>query len=386
VPPTKPSLELLRSITDESVLRLLMEEGRMTRAEIAVRTGISKTTISESMRRLGAAGMVVDTGERTSGRGRSGLYYALAEGMGCALVASISPAGVVAEAVDAVGHVVARAELPLERAAGKARAAEVLGAAARQVRDAAPGDVRASVVSAADPVDRHTGRLVQLPDAPFLVGDLDPVAILASEVGGEVLVDNDVNWAARAERQSGSAVDVDDFVYVHLGEGLGCAVVSDGKVRRGHRGVAGEIAHVLTRGPSGSTVPFTEVFAELGLRRPGSTAIDVDALRAAVQRDDALAERVVSGLADAVSGVLMAAIAFGDPQLVVLGGSWAGLRPFVEALHERTGTWPRRLPVEVSALPEAPELVAARGQAVEMLRSAIVETAREGTVPSERRE
>ncbi|HEX2550145.1 MAG TPA: winged helix-turn-helix transcriptional regulator, partial [Nocardioidaceae bacterium] len=162
MPPTKPSLELLRSITDESVLRLLMEEGRMTRAEIAVRTGISKTTISESMRRLGAAGMVVDTGERTSGRGRSGLYYALAEGMGCALVASISPAGVVAEAVDALGHVVARAELPLERAAGKARAAEVLGAAARQVRDAAPGDVRASVVSAADPVDRHTGRLVQL--------------------------------------------------------------------------------------------------------------------------------------------------------------------------------------------------------------------------------
>lgn len=383
MPPTKPSLELLRSITDESLLRQLMEAGRMTRAEIAVRTGISKTTISESMRRLAAAGIVVDTGERTSGRGRSGLYYALAEGSGCALVAGISPAGVVAEAVDAGGRVVARADLPLGRAAGKARAAEVLGTAVRQVRDAAPGAVRASVVSAADPVDRDTGRLVQLPDAPFLVGDLDPVAVLASEVAGEVLVDNDVNWAARAERDSGSAVDVDDFVYVHLGEGLGCAVVSDGEVRRGHRGFAGEIAHVMTRGSTGAAVPFTQVFAELALRRPGSTAIDVEALSAAVQGGDAHAERVVGVLADAVSGVLMAAIAFGDPELIVLGGAWARLPAFVETLHERMERWPRRVPVEVSSLLDSPELVAARRQAVEMLRSAIVETAREAAVPAE---
>ena len=37
------------------------------------------------------------------------------------------------------------------------------------------------------------------PDAPFLVGDLDPASLLAAAVDGPVLVDNDVNWAARAE-------------------------------------------------------------------------------------------------------------------------------------------------------------------------------------------
>ena len=371
-------------MTDESVLRLLMEEGRMTRAEIAVRSGISKTTISESMRRLGTAGMVVDTGERTIGRGRAGSYYSLADGSGCALVASISPAGVVAEAVDAVGRIVARADLPLDRSAGEARASASLTAAVRRVRDTAPGEVRVSVVSAADPVDRSTGRLVQLPDAPFLVGDLDPVAAVGSVVGGDVLVDHDVNWAARAERQSGSAVDVDDFVYVHLGEGLGCAVVSDGEVRRGHRGLAGEIAHVVTRGPSGRAVPFTEVFAELDLRRPGSTAVDVDALSAVVQGGDALAERTSGALADAVSGVLLAALAFSDPQLIVLGGPWAARLPvFLEALRLRIEAWPRTVPVTLASLLESPELVGARMQALEMLRSAIVETARESSVPAE---
>jgi predicted NBD/HSP70 family sugar kinase len=42
---------------------------------------------------------------------------------------------------------------------------------------------------------------------------------------------------------------MDDFVYLYLGEGLGCAVVSDGEVRRGHAGLAGKISHLITAGP-----------------------------------------------------------------------------------------------------------------------------------------
>ncbi|MYS14199.1 ROK family transcriptional regulator, partial [Streptomyces sp. SID4982] len=92
---------------------------------------------------------------------------------------------------------------------------------------------------------------------------------------------------------------------VHLGEGLGCAVATDGAVRRGHRGLAGEIAHVCTTGPDGTAMPLTEVFAALGLRRPDSTAVDVDALEAAVTADDSTAQ----ALARAVAGVLSAAVA-----------------------------------------------------------------------------
>src|SRR6478735_5557830 len=96
-----PSLGLLRSLTDEHVLRAVMEHGRLTRAEIASRTGISKPTVSESVRRMAAADVLVDTGQRTSGRGRVGSYYALSETVGTALVLSIGPDGVRAESLDA---------------------------------------------------------------------------------------------------------------------------------------------------------------------------------------------------------------------------------------------------------------------------------------------
>jgi len=71
---------------------------------------------------------------------------------------------------------------------------------AKSVANSTMTAIRLTVIIGADPVDRATGRLVHLPDTPFLVGDLDAKAVLAELVKGPVLVDNDVNWAALAER------------------------------------------------------------------------------------------------------------------------------------------------------------------------------------------
>lgn len=376
----KPSLELLRGLTDENVLRVLMAHDRLTRAEIATRTGISKPTISESVQRLEQAGLVVDTGERTTGRGRVGSYYALAPHLGTALVAGITPHGVVAEAVDALGRTHGRVRTALHADAGQETVAEALGAAAVELDGNAGGPLRLAVVSAADPVDRATGRLVHLPDAPFLVGALDPPAVLADAVTGPVLVDNDVNWAARAEYEHGCVQGVDDFVYLYLGEGLGCAVVGDGVVRRGHGGLVGEIAHLYTAGPDGQAMTFTEVFAALGLRRASSTAVDVPKLLGILDAPDtdAAAERVRVALAHAIGGVLSAALSFADPRTVVVGGPWGSHPRLIAAIEEHLTGSPRSVPICAAALP-LPELAGARSRAVEELGSLIVRSAHPAT-------
>lgn len=351
--PTKPTLELLRSLSDEHVLRALMATRRATRAEIAAATGLSKPTISESVRRLSESGAVVDTGERTTGRGRVGSYYALPSTAGRALVVSLAPEGLVAEAVDVYGDVVARAVAPVPPAG---QVADALSATAAEVAEGRP--FRLAVVSAADPVDRATGRLVELPDAPFLLGALDAPAVLRDLVEGPITVDNDVNWAARAEAGR-------DFVYLYLGEGLGLAVVSDGEVRRGHAGVAGEIAHVLTVGPDGTAMRLTDVFAALGLRRRGTTAIDVAQL---LRESDTHA-----ALARALAGVLSAVVALVDPQVVLVGGPWgAAISPALEAALEDA---PRRVDLAPATVTDEPALTAARAAALVQLRDALVAAA-----------
>jgi predicted NBD/HSP70 family sugar kinase len=375
VAPTKPTLELLRSLSDEHVLRALMTQRQATRSEIAAATGLSKPTVSESVRRLSASGAVVDTGERTTGRGRVGTYYAVPATTGWALVVSLAPEGIVAEAIDVYGQVVARSQAPVTRSPGAGAVARTLKAVAGDVAGHSAGPCRLAVVSAADPVDRQSGRLVELPDAPFLLGALDAPAVLAELVDGPVTVDNDVNWAARAEHSHGRAAGIRDFVYLFLGEGLGCAVLTDGEVRRGHAGVAGEIAHVVTVGPQGAAMRLTDVFDALGLRRSGSTAIDVPALLRAAAPDTESAAEVRNALARAVVGVLSAVVALTDPAVVLVGGSWGRHPSVLAAVAREFADAPRHVGVEAAAVTDEPALAAARETALPQLRDAIITAA-----------
>lgn len=370
MPQTRPTPRLLRGITDETVVRRLLAGVPMTRAEVAADSGLSKPAVAQSVERLVARGLVVETGERTTTRGGVGIYYALAPGAGHALAVAISAESIVAELLSPNGAVLGRAEAPIGNPV-PADLSDLLSAVVASVL--APvdgGSVRVASVSAADPVDRHTGRLVHLPDAPFLVGSLDPVEVVGALVAGPVVVDNDVNWSARAERSAllaaGEAGRADDFVYLHLGTGLGCAVVTDGEVCRGCGGLAGEVAHILTRGRDGMAVAFTEVFAGLGVRVPESTAVDVPAL-ADLVATDRVARQVVSV---AVAGVIAATIGLTDPAAVVMGGTWG---PLVAAdVAGVLATAPRPVPVALPLLTAEPPLAGARADATARLVSDIV--------------
>ena len=373
---TKPSLSLLRQISDETVLRALMDAPRLTRAEIAVATHLSKPTAGESIRRLASVGLVRDTGERTNGRGGVGSYFSLGQNVGVAIAVSIAPEGIVVERINPDGSLTARHVEPIGRPGTPRTVARLLTKAARAALDGIDrAEVRVAVVSAADPVDRDSGALVHLPDAPFLVGRLSPARTLAPLVGGSVMVDNDVNWAARAERDaraSATGATLDDFVYLHLGEGLGCAVVSDEEVRRGHSGLTGEVAHLTVAGVDGRAVTFTDVFQQLGLRRAGSTAIDVEALLAAV----AGGSSPVESLAAAVGDVITSAIAFCDPRLIVVGGAWGTAAPVFDAVRARTSALARSVPLERATAGGDSALAGARSTAIAELRADIIARSR----------
>ncbi len=318
------SPDVLRAGTDQRVLGLLYD-GPRSRAELAAVGGFSKPTASESVRRLEAHGLVAETGERRHGVGRTATLIGIRPEVGVGLAVTIDATGVRAATYSVSGQIVDDSSVALPRTHGSRAVAGALRKAVRSVAAQSDPPIRAAAVSAADPVRRSDGRLVEFPDAPFLVGSLDARKVVSSYVDGEVLVDNDVNWAAAAELSA--RPDRPDFGYLHLGAGLGGAVVSDGAVRRGHQGFAGEIAHVVVAGPGGLAMPVTEVFAELGLRQPNSTAIDVDRVCRAL--DDA---HTASVIGEALAGVVGAFVAVADPSVVVLAGPWGEVAtPSVEA-------------------------------------------------------
>ena len=92
--------------------------------------------------------------------------------------------------------------------------------------------------------------------APNLDGVADlPVADLLSErLGVEVHVDNDATCATVAEWHNGAGAGSDHMMLVTLGTGIGGGIVTDGRLRRGAHGFAGEFGHMVVD-PNGPRCP-----------------------------------------------------------------------------------------------------------------------------------
>ena len=62
--------------------------------------------------------------------------------------------------------------------------------------------------------------------------------------GIEVEVENDVNACALGEKWIGSAKDIENFICITLGTGVGGAIYANGNINHGFKGVAAEFGHM----------------------------------------------------------------------------------------------------------------------------------------------
>ena len=75
-------------------------------------------------------------------------------------------------------------------------------------------------------------------------GNVDIKTILENRISCDVLVTNDANAAALGEKYYGLAKDMNDFIMITLGTGLGSGIFSGGRLIYGNDGLAGEMGHI----------------------------------------------------------------------------------------------------------------------------------------------
>ena len=118
-------------------------------------------------------------------------------------------------------------------------------------------------------------------------------------------------------------------------------------------------------------MPLTELFAGLGLRRSGTTAIDVDRLVSGLDQRQPEGLTTLQTLARALSGVVAAAVALTDPEQVVLGGPWGRDPRVQDAVTAYLETTPRPVTVRASAQTAPSDHQGARLRGLSELRTSI---------------
>ena len=112
-----------------------------------------------------------------------------------------------------------------------------------QELSAATGSKIVSVgVAAAGFVDANQSNILY---APNLSWRNEPLRErLEEKVQRSLVIENDANAAGWAEYRFGAGKGSKDMVMLTLGTGVGGAVISDGAIRRGGFGIAGELGHI----------------------------------------------------------------------------------------------------------------------------------------------
>ena len=347
--------------TSVELLRMIWQEERISRAEIARRAGLSRSTVSTVVGDLLAAGLVAEVGSGPSRGGRRPIE----------LLFQYDAFGLIGVDIGAT-HI--SAELTNLRGEVKGFLRRSFG-----VRDDRGGTLRV-LYELVDALVADWGRgfspLVGIglgvpsPVDPRQPDRVSEVVLPAWKGRGlteavrerfklPVLVDNDANLGALAELWWGAGRGRTDSIYIKCATGIGSGHIINGRIYRGSSGTAGEIGHLAIdpHGPPcvcglrGCLVTFV---GTVGLLRRANELLAHDAdsalprhgltitqLEDAALAGDPVAVRVVTEAADyfgiAVAGLLNLL----NPAVVSIGGSLARLgelllAPLRQAVRTRT--------------------------------------------------
>lgn len=314
--------ERSRHRNKQAVLVQVRTAGTVGRAEIARALSLTTQTVSNIIAELFEDGMLLDKGRLSAGRGLPAIQYALNPEGGYALGIEVRPDAVFAALLDMNGKPVST-----ERVALQQTDPEIV-----------LKHVKALHLNALKKVPMANGRMlgagIVMP-GPFgvtglagmgsdLTGwqEVDAAALFTDAIGLPVMLSNDANAAAIAERLNGVAQDIASFVYLYFGAGLGLGHIHQGQLVSGAHGNAGEIGHIPIPGKSAK---LEDALSRLSVQRhllsANKAADSIDALDHLFELGDPDLFAWLDTASDALGHAMAIVENIFDPQTVVLGGA-----------------------------------------------------------------
>ncbi|MDP9906751.1 MULTISPECIES: ROK family transcriptional regulator [Arthrobacter] len=235
------------------LFQLLRDGQARTRAELAITTGLARSTVASRIDALMNSGLVGPAGEASSSGGRPPSRFAFNPAARVVLAVDVGATHVIVAVTDLGGTVLAERRLAQEVADGPevvlgrvvAEGRELLTEAGRSLDDLA-----GIGIGLPGPVEHDTGRPIKPPIMPGWDG-FDVVRYMQRSLPVPVLVDNDVNIMALGERTA-YWPDHDNLLFIKIATGIGAGIISSGELQRGANGTAGDLGHV--RVPRGDDV------------------------------------------------------------------------------------------------------------------------------------
>jgi predicted NBD/HSP70 family sugar kinase len=246
--PLTADLSLMRELNQALILNLVRQEGQISRAEIAKRTNLSRSTVSNIINELIEADRIHEIQKGESRGGRRPILLELNYRSHCCIGIELSTTFLNLVITDLRAEILYQLNEPFDITTGPDLAVQhVEAVVGRAMQDAGidPEKVTGVGIGVPGPITYTTGLTIAPPVMPGWNG----VCLrdrFSEALPFPVYVDNDANLAALAEYRWGVAQQVRNIAYIYLGvTGIGAGLVLNGSIYRGEIGSAGEIGHFM---------------------------------------------------------------------------------------------------------------------------------------------
>jgi predicted NBD/HSP70 family sugar kinase len=317
-----------------AMLRLIRDGRASTRAELVALTGLARSTVAQRMDSLLAQRLVIPAGASASTGGRPPKTFAFNRNAGAVLAADLGATHSRVAVTDLAGDVMVqtRTDIPIAEGPDTVLAwleetFDSLLSEAKRER----GDVRGVGVGVPGPVEFVTGTPVAPPIMPGWDG-YGVAARLQERYGAPVLVDNDVNIMALGEFWARWR-DTAHLLFVKVGTGIGCGVITDGRIHRGAQGAAGDIGHIHVPDHDDVICRCGNLGCLEAIAGGGAMAAKLTDMGVPAQNSRDVVHHVRDGRPEAMrlvrqagrelGGVLASAVNFFNPGVIVIGGDIA---------------------------------------------------------------
>jgi len=239
--PEKATHQQTRTFNQQLVLRALQDQSRLSRADLARLTGLTRTSVGDLVGTLIDSGLIEEVGRGQSSGGKSPILLRIAPDGRHLIGLDLGDAQFSGAVVNLRGEILRSIHLPLEGRNGDATVELVF-----QLVDALRADDRSPLlgigIGAPGIIDTSTGTVrwsVNLNWADLRLGPL-----LEQRYRVPVVVANDSHAAALAELTFFRRPRPNNLIVIKVGRGVGAGIILNGQLFQGDGYGAGEFGHV----------------------------------------------------------------------------------------------------------------------------------------------
>jgi glucokinase-like ROK family protein len=367
---------ILLDSAEMEVIRALRRQGNISRIDLSNITGWSKAKATQEIRSLIEQGYLVEKGEGVSKGGRKPRLLYINDELGYIAGIDIGATSVDLALADVCGKILQRRSEPADV---RQPPDVVLGRCAKILcemtvaQSCGPEQILGIGVGVPGPVDFTHAVLVAPPLMPdwenFGIRDFFKKTFSAAFVA----VDNDVNIMALGEQRYGAGMNIDHFIFVKVGTGIGAGIISNGRIHRGNDGSAGDIGHIcvdkqgticrcgnrgcleaMAAGPAiveraleAARNGTSQILSRMRVSNNG--ILRPEDVNAAIREGDEAALEIIRSSGQMIGDVLASLVNFFNPSHIFIGGGIANFGNHL-LVAVRRAVLQRSLPLATSGL------------------------------------